>query len=83
MKKNLLAEPKRLLIVDRDCDYSNKEIQDIQKRLDKVCDIFVFRDHDNKGFCLLVAKAPVKYSFAQTCDIVGAAYCGEDFLNKE
>jgi hypothetical protein len=83
MKKNPLAEPKRLLIVDRDCDYSNKEIQDIQKRLDKIYDIFVYRDCDRKGLCLLVAKVPIKYSFAEACDIIGVAYCGEDFLNNE
>ena len=68
---------RRSIIVDTDCDYSNEEIQSIQKELDSKCfKIIVFRDLTNSGHVVLCANADICHSHSTVCDIVGTAYIG-------
>lgn len=68
---------RRSIIVDTDCDYSNEEIQSIQKELDSKCfKIIVFRDLTNSGHVVLCANADICHSYSTVCDIVGTAYIG-------
>ena len=65
---------KRILTIDHS-DYSNKEIQDIQRELNTIdCKITVFKDILRSGKVALCAVVPVKYSVSEVIDMVGEAY---------
>jgi ABC-type branched-subunit amino acid transport system substrate-binding protein len=69
---------RRTVIVDRDSDYSNQEIQMIQANLKAMkLNIIVFRDFDSTTTCLLCVNSDITYSFTKLLEIVGKAYIGE------
>lgn len=66
---------KRSLVVDSDTDYSDEEIQMIQKNLDKKTKgIFVYREILRSGDVVLCAVANTLFSYPKVCNMVGAAY---------
>ena len=64
---------RRKLIVDRQNDYSNEEINSMQNRLNsvKVC---VVRNILGSGEIVLCAYADISYSYEDVCGMVGEAY---------
>lgn len=66
---------KRILVVDVHTDYSNEEIQHIQKALDKKTNgIYVFREILDSGEVVLCAVADILFSYPKVCNMVGTAY---------
>lgn len=66
---------KRILVVDRQSDYTNEEIQAIQQRLNQVSgEINVYRDLLNSGEMVLCAHADIRFSYEEVCGMVGEAY---------
>lgn len=72
--------PKRNLIID-DLEYSDSEIQFIQKNIDKnKKQIYVFRDviNGNEALC---AIASIHFSYNEVLCSIGDAYIGENSEN--